>query len=562
MENKKVKFVHSIPAKILLLVFTVVMLAIIICVACAEKNSKDILERVYKNYMLSISRIGANAIDEVIEEDDGPEQYKEILDGIEVGDIKSAYAYLLDSQGTVLYHPNQEKIGQPVENQEIAQIVGSLQSGTVPKEDTIVSGRGGASQDEGYAFTRDNKIVVVAADEKELMQPVLNMLYVMAGIGFAGLCVCLVVGYFVSRFICVPITYLVEIIQNTASMNFKHHPKSNALCARKDEIGQMASAVRGMRKNLRTMVHSIDNASDFINGNVNGLHEITETVDHMCASNSATSEELAAGMEETAATTAHINENVNTMRLEANSIRSLASEGAESSVEIMERAEKLREKTVLSSQRTVDMYESVKARADAAIEGSKAVDKINVLSNTIMEISSQTSLLALNASIEAARAGEAGKGFAVVAAEIGSLSDQTSKAITDISDIVREVNGAVANMADCLEETNVFLESSVLSDYKEFEEVGNQYREDAESFKGSMVRVNEGIVHLADVIEEISGALDGINNTIGESAISVSTIAEKTLDMVEKTGTTQSMVDACYDSIGNLQKIVDTFHLE
>ncbi len=76
MENKKVKFVHSIPAKILLLVFTVVMLAIIICVACAEKNSKDILERVYKNYMLSISRIGANAIDEVIEEDDGPEQYK------------------------------------------------------------------------------------------------------------------------------------------------------------------------------------------------------------------------------------------------------------------------------------------------------------------------------------------------------------------------------------------------------------------------------------------------------------------------------------------------------
>ena len=35
----------------------------------------------------------------------------------------------------------------------------------------------------------------------------------------------MVVGYFVSRFICVPITYLVEIIQNTASMNFKHHSR-------------------------------------------------------------------------------------------------------------------------------------------------------------------------------------------------------------------------------------------------------------------------------------------------------------------------------------------------
>lgn len=562
MENKKVKFVHSIPAKILLLVFTVVILAIVICVTCAEKSSKDILERVYKNYMLSISHIGANAIDEVIDEGDGFTEYQEILEGIEVGDIKSAYAYLVDSQGIVVYHPDQEKIGQPVENQEIAKVAESLKSQNTPKENTIVSRQGGKSQYEGYSFTVDKKIVVVAADEKELMQPVLSMLYIMAGIGAAGLCICMVVGYFVSRFICVPITYLVEIIQNTSRMNFKHHPKSSMLCARKDEIGLMASAVRGMRKNLRAMVHSIDDASGLISGNVGGLSDITETVDQMCSSNSTTSEELAAGMEETAATTAHINDNVNTMRQEANSIRNLASEGTDASVKIMERAENLRAKTALASQRTVDMYDSVKARADTAIEGSKAVDKINVLSNTIMEISSQTSLLALNASIEAARAGDAGKGFAVVAAEISSLSDQTSKAITDISDIVREVNQAVANMASCLEETNQFLETSVLNDYKEFEEVGNQYREDADSFKGSMVRVNEGIIHLTNAIEEISGALDGINNTIGESAVSVSNIAEKTNDMVEKTGTTQSMVDACFDSIGNLQKIVDTFNLE
>ncbi len=144
-----------------------------------------------------------------------------------------------------------------------------------------------------------------------------------------------------------------------------------------------------------------------------------------------------------------------------------------------------------------------------------------------MEISSQTSLLALNASIEAARAGEAGKGFAVVATEIGSLADQTSKAIADIEDIVKEVNNAVSNMSNCLEETTGFLENTVTADYKEFEQVGVQYREDADVFKTSMEEVKTSMAHLAAAIENIAVALNGINDTVNEASIGVTDIAEK-----------------------------------
>ena len=62
-----------------------------------------------------------------------------------------------------------------------------------------------------------------------------------------------------------------------------------------------------------------------------------------------------------------------------------------------------------------------KTELEQAIVEAKVVEQINVLSESIMDITSQTNLLALNAAIEAARAGEAGKGFSVVAEEMRKL---------------------------------------------------------------------------------------------------------------------------------------------
>ena len=560
-EEQKVSFIHSISAKIMLLTVLAVVMSVLIVAFRAEAGTKKVVGDVSADYILSMAEMGVEIVNNLPQEADVG-AYENALADISMEGIDSSYAYLVDTDGTMLYHPTAEKIGQPVENAVVLGVVAELAKGQVPVNETVTYDFKGVTKYAAYAITANRQIVVVTADEDEIMKPLNQIVSKIMLLSLGILAAAIVLAYVVSQFICRPIQQITTIIVDTAQLDFRSNPNGAKLRSRRDETGEMANAVHVMRRNLRSMIGDIDTASNQITQNVDGLQEITTTVDHMCSDNSATSQQLAAGMEETAATTVTINENIEVIKNGADDINSMATEGARTSEEIMMRANDLRTKTVEASAKTMTMYNNVKTKAQEAIEGSKAVDKINELTGTIMEISSQTGLLALNASIEAARAGEAGRGFAVVATEIGSLADQTSKAIKDIGTIVDAVNAAVSNMAECLEETTGFLENTVLTEYKEFEQVSEQYQEDADTFKTSMNDVSDAMAGLANSIDAIAQALSGINSTVGESSIGVSDIAEKTSDMVEKTGTTHDMVEECYTYVEKLREIVSQFVLQ
>ena len=560
-EEQKVSFIHSISAKIMLLTVLAVVMSVLIVAFRAEAGAKKVVGDVSADYILSMAEMGVEIVNNLPQEADAG-AYENALADISMEGIDSSYAYLVDTDGTMLYHPTAEKIGQPVENAVVLGVVAELAKGQVPVNETVTYDFKGVTKYAAYAITANRQIVVVTADEDEIMEPLNQIINKIMLLSLGILVAAIVLAYVVSQFICKPIQQITTIIVDTAQLDFRSNPNGAKLRSRRDETGEMANAVHVMRRNLRSMIGDIDTASNQITQNVDGLQEITTTVDHMCSDNSATSQQLAAGMEETAATTVTINENIEVIKNGADDINSMATEGARTSEAIMMRANDLRTKTVEASTKTMTMYNNVKTKAQEAIEGSKAVDKINELTGTIMEISSQTGLLALNASIEAARAGEAGRGFAVVATEIGSLADQTSKAIKDIGTIVDAVNAAVSNMAECLEETTGFLENTVLTEYKEFEQVSEQYQEDADTFKTSMNDVSDAMAGLANSIDAIAQALSGINSTVGESSIGVSDIAEKTSDMVAKTGTTHDMVEECYTYVEKLREIVGQFVLQ
>ncbi len=487
--------------------------------------------------------------------------YDTLIGEIEISGVAGSYAYMVSPDGTMLYHTNPEKIGQPVENAAVKGIVADLEAGkTVPNGSCAYEYKG-AYKVAGYAFTNSGNIVIVTADRDVMMASVDKMRNSLIIIGVVCLVVAILLVAVFTMIMLKGLEKLVPIINKNANYDFSADRSSERLEKRGDEVGLIARALARTRENMRDMVGHITSAGNSIDSNVDRLRVTIDNVGSICETNSGITQELAAGMEETAATTTTITQNVEDVQDNAMGIDKMADEGTKLSNEVLQRANELAATTDKASRKTIEMYETVKVKSEEAILASQAVNKINELTGTIMAISSQTGLLALNASIEAARAGEAGRGFAVVASEISNLATQTSEAVKRISGIVTEVNGAVEQMSECLTQTTSFLETNVLTDYQEFGKVSRQYKNDADTFGSSMTDIRNSVESLTKDIEKIVSAISGIDVTVNETSQGVMDIAEKTTEMANETGESIDKVNGCKDAVSDLNNIITKFTL-
>ena len=487
--------------------------------------------------------------------------YDSLIGEIVIDGVEGSYAYMVSPDGTMLYHSTPEKIGQPVENDAVKNIVSKLSAGqTVPNEACTYKYKG-ADKLAGYAFTKAGNIVVVTGDLDVMLKPVHKMRNLMIIISVITSLILIVVIAVFTKSMLSGLSSIIPVINKTADLDFSKNSTTSRLAKRSDEIGAIAKALSRMQDSLHEIVESIDMAGSSVNNNVDDLQNTIDSVGIICQDNSATTEELAAGMQETANTTSLISKTVENVQSNTLSISKLADDGTELSGKVLERAKNLYSTTEQASQKTITIYETVKVKSDEAILASQAVNKINELTETIMNISSQTRLLALNASIEAARAGEEGRGFAVVASEISSLANQTEEAIKNIDATVTEVNQAVVQLSECLEEMTGFLEKNVLSDYQEFGKVSEQYKIDADVFGESMSNIKQSIVALNSEIDNIVDAINGIDNNVSDASTGVTNIAEKTSDMVSETTGSVDKVMECKEAIGRLNDIINQFKL-
>lgn len=563
--GKKAKtksFSLGLITKILLFVLaTLLVVTTVLTIISVRKASTTINEAISEHMLDQVIAYGDFLEKEISEGQLTYDDYNKILAKVKVSGYKSSYAYIVDKEGTMMYHPTKDKVGNPVSNDVVKGLVAGLAQGKRPAPECVTYIFKDAWKFASYVILSDDSILVLTMDQSELDSSIGSFRNQSIMVGLIVGVILIAISVFVALIIVRPFKLLVQSTNKISELDLTDDPVARTLASRSDEVGKIATAVVNVRAAFVDIITTINEIATTLHDNAQDVRDISSVISEQSSDNSATTEQLAASMQETSATTETIDNNIAHIKEKIDDIADLTGQGSKLAQEIMDRAVSLKASSSQAIDRTQKMLDNVKDQTNAAIAKSKAVEKIQELTAAIKAIAAQTGLLSLNASIEAARAGEQGRGFAVVAGEIGNLASQSTDAVNNITAIVTEVQQAVVNMTECLNTTLKFLEETVSNDYQDFSEVGVKYSEDASSFDQSMSTISKSSNELSEAIKDIVIAINGINTTIAEATQGISDISEKTNDMVSSTTRTSDMIENNLSDAVRLRELVSRFRI-
>lgn len=477
-----------------------------------------------------------------------------------------SYSFLVDKEGMVITHNNEEYNPTAESTVNINEILeGKLQNILNSKESNLRNrvvkdydgvGRIFFSHDVSEAGWK-----VGSAISSEYALNVVNDVIKYTIIAFI---IVLVISTGLSLYMSVsitrPILRSVSVAEHISNLDFTTTIDA-ADMNRKDEIGQMyrsfGDIIQKLKSFMLDMEGSIFTTQDIYESTISEI----DTLTNLAEDTSATTEELSASMEETSASALSVNEATANIGKAMEEFTDRIERGASASKEISDKADELSVQFMNAKENTLNLYENSRKEIDKAIASSKEVNKINILSKAILDISEQTSLLSLNAAIEAARAGESGRGFAVVAEEIRKLADSSNKTVSEIQYVTQSITDAVDQLVSNTGELIGFLESDILNDYEMMVNAVNNYKHDGNSINNILMDLSATSQELSATVDHISTSLSEVSLTVEDSTLATGNIASKNMEIVDSINRIHRIMDKNKGVSEKLQEIVSQVKL-
>ena len=299
--------------------------------------------------------------------------------------------------------------------------------------------------------------------------------------------------FFVVRRITVPLGFAVKDLGQLSEGNFTIVVPKDFL-KRKDEIGQLATAVQALVLTLRGLLRQVAQSSEHVAASAEQLTASAQQTADAAGNVAQSIQQVALGSEkqvaavnETSAIVEEISATMEQVATTAGKMAILSDQTTQAAVEGKKSID-----TAVSQMGTVS---NGSKQAQVAAEDLKVSSaQIGEIVGLISTIAGQTNLLALNAAIEAARAGEQGRGFAVVAEEVRKLAEQSEVAARQIKELVEKNHGSIGNVVGAID--------SAIKDIGQGVELVRVAGENFAAINAQIEQVTEQVGVIAEAVNE------------------------------------------------------------
>ncbi len=528
-----------VVAVVLFSIIASVLLSICIIIPDVRKN----ITNTTQSYMYDLTNSYGKVLDQNVKVSVmhlRSDRLENLLSGVGLQNVGSSYFYVIDSDGTVIYHPDNEKMGKSTGIEPVAQIVASLDAGDVPQPDILHYEYNGKSKFSSYYVIGGGKaVLLLAAEESEILKPVNDV--AKRAIIYCSIFATIlsISGYLTISKMTKPIIIISEIVGKFANMDLSKDTRLEKISRRRDETGMTGAALISLREALAGIISDIQQQSALLFNTAESLTNSATVTFGTVQNVERAVNEIAAGATNQAEETQRATDDillignmVENTSSEVSSLRTIAQSIKSSS----DHANMTLHELDSINRRAIDsiniIYEQTHTTNESAL-------KIKEATSLISAIADETSLLSLNASIEAARAGEAGRGFAVVASQIQKLAEQSNESAQRIDKIIFNL----------LEDSQKAVETM-----ESVREIMVQQNENVTKTGSTFSQVQGGILTSVTNVDSIASRTDQLNSArvnIVDVVQNLTSIAEQNAANTQETSAAVMEVSNVMHEISN-----------